>query len=450
LRTARNRRRRRDLATSRLVIRAHRRYTFASSMRSVLVLLACSLGSTVAAGANGHDDNAAGPAPVIGGGNAAAGKWPDVAAVLFPVRTGDQADCTGTLIAPTVVLTAGHCYTAIDPPLPDNVLIGTSSLARPSEGETIGVLRGIAFPDADTSIDVAVLVLARASIRTPRALATGWARVDIANGAAVSLVGFGATNKDGDDFVAELQEASTTITDFACQTSSGCRPAAQPAGELGAGGMGIDTCPGDSGGPLYLVTGYGAFLAGVTSRSYDDATFTCSEGGIYERPDKVVDWIEAVAGVPVARGPEPFAAPIVAVRGDGGETQIDVNDPRSNGHQFAITTPPAHGTAKVRGDGAVRVCTDPAAAPGNDALVVTITDTQHAGRALPIAIQIQIQDGAAAASCDFAGFDDDGGGCCDTRGAGRSGAAIPLAIGLVALVRRRGRQPRSRKRQRLG
>jgi secreted trypsin-like serine protease len=415
-------------------------------MRSALVLLACSLGSAVAAGANGHeappDSAAAGPAPVIGGSNAAAGKWPDVAAVLFPVRTGDQADCTGTLIAPTVVLTAGHCYTAIDPPLPDNVLIGTSSLARPSEGETIGVLRGIAFPDADSSVDVAVLMLARASTRTPRALATGWARVDIANGAAVSLVGFGATNKDGDNFVDDLQEATTTITDFACQTSSGCRPAALPAGELGAGGMGVDTCPGDSGGPLYLMTSYGAFLAGVTSRAYDDAAFTCSEGGIYERPDKVVDWIEAVAGVPVARGPEPAAAPIIAVHGDGGETQIDVNDPKSTGHRFEITTPPGHGTAKVRGDGAVRVCTEPTAAPGDDALVVTITDTKHAGRALAIAIQIQITDGAADASCDFAGFDD-AGGCCDSGGAGRSGAAIPLAIGLVALVRRRGRQPRS-------
>ena len=40
-----------------------------------------------------------------------------------------------------------------------------------------------------------------------------------------------------------------------------------PDGELGAGGMGIDTCPGDSGGPLYLPTDFGTFLAGVTSPS---------------------------------------------------------------------------------------------------------------------------------------------------------------------------------------
>lgn len=401
-------------------------------MRSALAAVACSLVPAIAA-ASGPADPAA-PTSVIGGTAAAAGKWPDVGAVLFPVNGADPTACTGTLIAPTVVLTAGHCDEAHDPPLPDNVLIGTSSLARPSEGETIAIARGIQFPDAANSEDVAVLVLARPSTRTPRKLATGWARIDLVNGAAIALVGFGAVDKNGAMFVDELQEAHTTITDADCSTSSGCNAAARPAGELGAGGMGIDTCPGDSGGPLYLVTDYGTYLAGVTSRAYDDATLACSEGGIYERPDKIVDWIESVAGVPVARGPEPDADPIVAVHGDGGDTQIHVNDPRSTAHSFAITSPPAHGTAQVRGDGAVRVCVDPAAAPGDDGLTVTITDTAHPGRALALAIAIQIADGTAPASCDLSAFDT-GGGCCDAGGS--AGGALPLAIGVLALITRR-------------
>ncbi len=50
--------------------------------------------------------------PVIGGSNAPAGKWPDVVAILFPDGSGgaDTQECTGTLVAPTVALTAGHCY----------------------------------------------------------------------------------------------------------------------------------------------------------------------------------------------------------------------------------------------------------------------------------------------------------------------------------------------------
>jgi secreted trypsin-like serine protease len=402
-------------------------------------LLACLLAPAVAAAATAAGDPpapvaATTTAPVIGGDNAKAGRWPDVAAILFPGPSGDEPRCTGTLVAPAIVITAGHCYDPFDLPLPDNVLIGTSSLARPGDGETIAIKRGYVFPDAANTEDITVLVLARASSRTPRKIATGWARVDIANGAAISLVGFGAIDPAGDAYVEELQEASSTITDFDCSTSLGCNTAAQPAGELGAGGMGIDTCPGDSGGPLYLATSYGTFLAGVTSRSYDDARVACSEGGIYVRPDKVIDWIESKAGK-VGRAPGPEFDPIVAVRGDGGDTRISVNDPKSDAHRFEITTPPAHGTAKVRGDGAVRVCTDPAAAPGDDAVTVTIIDTQHDGRALPITIPIQIQDGSPGAACDLDAFAT--GGCCDSGGA--SGGAIPLTIGVLALVLRRRR-----------
>jgi endonuclease G len=248
-------------------------------MRLVSVALACSLLPAAAALASAEAPAPGGATQVIGGASAKSGAWPDVAGILFPGSNGDEALCTGTLVAPTVVLTAGHCYDPLEP-LPDNVLIGTSSLARPDDGETIEIQAGFVYPDAQTSEDVTVLVLARASSRTPRKIATGWARVDVVNGARIALVGYGATNQDGNRFVNELQEATTKITDFDCSKSSGCNAAARPAGELGAGGMGVDTCPGDSGGPLYLTTGYGAFLAGVTSRSYDNARVACSEGGI--------------------------------------------------------------------------------------------------------------------------------------------------------------------------
>lgn len=401
-------------------------------MSRLSAILACSLVPAATAAA---PVAATTTAPVIGGDNAKAGTWPDVAAILFPSASGDEPRCTGTLVAPTIVITAGHCYDAFDLPLPDNVLIGTSSLARPGDGEKIAIKRGYAFPNAANTEDIAVLVLARASSRTPRKIATGWARVDIANGAAISLVGFGAVNPTGNAYVEELQQASSTITDFDCSTSSGCNTAAQPAGELGAGGMGIDTCPGDSGGPLYLATSFGTFLAGVTSRSYDDASIACSEGGIYVRPDKVIAWIEDKAGGKVARAPGPEVDPIVAVHGDGGDTRISVNDPKSDTHRFEITTPPAHGTAKVRGDGAVRVCTDPAATPGDDEVTVTIIDTRHDGRALPITIPIQIEDGTPGPACDLDAFST--GGCCDSGG--RSGGAIPLTIGVLALILRRRR-----------
>ncbi|HEX3763516.1 MAG TPA: trypsin-like serine protease, partial [Kofleriaceae bacterium] len=360
-------------------------------------------------------------APVIGGSAVAPGKWPDVAAILFPVD-GEVALCTGTLIAPTVVLTAGHCYNRGTPPLPDSVLIGASSLSHPEQGETIPIAHGYVYPDAPFTEDLAVLVLSRPSTHPPRQIVDGWARADLVNGAMISLVGFGALDRAGTVYVDALQEATTTITDVDCSTSSGCNPGAQPAGELGAGGMGVDTCPGDSGGPLYLTTSYGAVLAGVTARSYDDARFPCSEGGVYTRPDKALDWIEKMAGVPVARVSAP-TAPMVAMHDSCGGTQISVNDPASQSHRFRIKTQPAHGGANVAQDGTVWACNDPGA-PDDDHLVVTITDMDNTQRSVDVAIPV----GTA-------------GGCCDAGGG--PGGALPLALGVFALVRRRAaRNPR--------
>lgn len=378
------------------------------------------------------------PAPVIGGSNAPAGQWPDVAAVLYKQTDGtDQQMCTGTLVAPTVVLTAGHCDPALDPQIGnlDNVLLGTNSLAM--GGETVPVASVHQYPNSQSSEDVTVLVLARPAAETPRAIATGWARLDIKNAASVEFVGYGAIDMNGNTYIDALQEAQSTITDFDCSTSSGCNTAARPAGELGAGGMGIDTCPGDSGGPMYLLTPYGTWLAGVTSRGYDNSQYACSQGGIYERPDKIVAWIEQVAGVPVMHGPEPTADPIMAVHGGAGETVIAANDPKTKTHTFAIMTPPAHGTAAVRNDGRVRVCTDPTAT-GSDAVTVEVADGD---RKVATTIPIAIADGTAPASCDVNAFSvgDDSGGCCSSTGGGTG--SIPLALGVLAVVirSRRGR-----------
>lgn len=375
---------------------------------------------------------------VLGGTNAPPGKWPDIVAV----RDGSSQFCSGTLIAPTVVLTAGHCN---DPTL-DNVLIGTSSLSRPSEGEVIKVINKIEYEsapgrnDSFRTADLTVLVLEKPSMFAPRAIADGWARFEIKNDAMVNLVGYGAIDKDGQVFKPELQEATTTITDADCTKSSGCNRPVQPGGELGAGGMGIDTCGGDSGGPLYLPTDFGTFLAGATSRGYDNNQFYCSEGGIYVRPDKFVDWMETAAGVPVTHGPRPTIDLITAVGGHAVEADIVHNDPRSDSHTFAITKEPQYAFAAVRDDGRVRVCAIEGAV-GGDSFVVSVTDTNDPTRTVDVTVNVKIEDGSG--HCDpnkFGDLPSDGGGCCDS---GRSaGGALPLSLGVLGILLRRRRRRR--------
>jgi endonuclease G len=366
---------------------------------------------------------------ILGGTNAPAGKWPEVAAVLW----SGQQTCTGVLIAPTVALTAGHCNDATL----KSIIVGTSSLARATEGETISVIKRIEYPSSAETEDLTVLVLARESRFAPRAIATGWARADIRNGARVAIAGYGAINRDATMYINDLQEAETTITDADCTQKPGCHASVAPGGELGAGGMGTDTCRGDSGGPLYLMADYGTFVAGITSRAYEDAQYECSGGGIYARPDKVIDWIEQSAGVPVTRGPEPTADKITVVRGSGAETSIRINDPKSKRHKLSIVAPPSRGAAAVRDDGRVRVCIDPAAAPGDDAVTVKIADSADAGRALEVRIPVTVEDGEPdAVECSVDDFE--GGGCCDSGRSSRG--SLPLALGVLAVLRRRRRR----------
>jgi secreted trypsin-like serine protease len=374
-----------------------------------------------------------GAKPVIGGTDAPLGKWPDVAAVY----TTDGLECTGTLIAPTVVITAGHC---VDPMFPfTNVLIGTNSLINRQAGETINITRFVEYPDSQTTFDVAILILERASTREPRKLASGWAGLEIKNGADTSIAGYGAIDRMAMMYVNELKEATVKITDADCSklpASAGCSLAAKPNGELAAGGVGMpDTCPGDSGGPLYLATEFGTFLAGVTSRGYDDNVYDCSEGGIYVRPGRISNWIAKAAGTEIALGPEPSVPDkLTAVRGHAADVEIDHNDPKSEKHTFAITKQPKFGKAAVHDDGHLRVCTDPGVT-GMDSLELSITDKNDPTRKLEYVIAVETTDGDAADSCDVDDFDS--GGCCDS---GRSaGGSLPLGIGVLLVLRRRRR-----------
>ena len=138
----------------------------------------------------------------------------------------------------------------------------------------------------------------------------------------------------------------------------------------------------------------------------------------------------------IARGPEPAADRITAVRGSGAETTIAANDPKSQRHVFELVTPPGHGTAKVRDDGRVRVCTDPGVA-GEDALVVNVTDSADPARNLDVRIPVTILDGEPGSDCSVDDFEDGAGGCCDS---GRNaGGSLPLALGVLLVLRRRRR-----------
>ena len=163
-----------------------------------------------------------GAAPVVGCTPAPAGKWHDVAAI----SDGEETFCTGTLIAPRVVVTAAHCIA--DQRGARQVLLDATD--SNGEGEVIQVVRGYGYPSWEDTYDIGVLLLEDSSKVAPRRVATGCILDDaLVDAAPVTLVGFGATTEEGDDLNTVLMEGTTQILDADCSGGDGCEPAVAPS-----------------------------------------------------------------------------------------------------------------------------------------------------------------------------------------------------------------------------
>lgn len=286
-----------------------------------------------------------GPLPVVGGSDVDdPDDWPDVAAV----SDGRNVFCTGTLIAPDVVLTAGHCISSDV----EEVVLGTNDFGDP--GEVIGVDDAIEYPNwEDGSFDVGVLILEESSSIRPRTIATDCVREDIENGAEVVMVGYGALDPNGQRYTDDLQEGETEIDAAECDTEwLGCARDIMPDGELTAGYVGAGACYGDSGGPLYLPTDRGTFVVGVASR----VAAPCGNGGIWVRPDHpdLFEWIEDVTDRTLPRPLclDATAPTLYFVKNQPGTSQIDVDNVDSP-VDFEVVGPPVFGSASVTAAGLV-------------------------------------------------------------------------------------------------
>ena len=212
------------------------------------------------------------------------------------VAVGDDADwgCTGTLIAPDVVLTAGHCEV-----LHTRVFVGNNV---DKKGRVVRVVRHVRHPrwSEDLRNDLMLLILEKAVPGVkPRPMATAKA-IDAAPDGRV--VGFGTTDLPGTKGYGVKRQTDVPIVSSACRgrvngRSDGTVYGCHVGQEIVAGKPLLlhDTCRGDSGGPFYVADARGRWLlAGVTSRGTDLATTMCGDGGLYTRVDQYRDWIGKV------------------------------------------------------------------------------------------------------------------------------------------------------------
>ena len=230
---------------------------------------------------------------VVGGNDASPNEYPAVAKITYGIFS-----CTGTLIAPDTVLTAGHC-SSIDAGVVGTPLTWPAPLIdvrigghRSGEGEKVPVSSVVAHESyvATQAYDISLLRLSRASTKAPVKVAGAGERGIWSAGTLETIVGWGVTEEGGNP-PSVLQEARVPITtDAYCNDAYGgidertmvC--AGYPEG-------GVDTCQGDSGGPMFGQAADGLRVVGTTS--FGEGCARAGKPGVYGRvgDDTLREWI---------------------------------------------------------------------------------------------------------------------------------------------------------------
>lgn len=239
---------------------------------------------------------------IVGGTDAPEGVYNAVAKVTIAGVFG----CTGTLIAPEWVLTAGHCGSVTGatpfptpvgfPPGTVRVTVGTTA-ANGSGGETIVADRVIPSPDylLTDGYDISLLHLAQSSKQVPVKISGRGAEPLWAPGVMQTIAGFGRT-EEGGSVPSVMQVAQVPIVDDATCKSTYPR-SFESATQICAGYPqgGIDSCQGDSGGPLFGRDANGVLkVNGATS--YGEGCARPGKYGVYARVADATlrEWIREV------------------------------------------------------------------------------------------------------------------------------------------------------------
>jgi secreted trypsin-like serine protease len=217
------------------------------------------LALTAAAAQDAQGASAKAHASIINGEPASIADFPWLAFIVAE----NEFSCTGTVIAPRVVLTAAHCVQDLErggftPPGNYRVVTGRADIKSDEGGNVLGVVETHVFPRFDpgpTRGDAALLVLASPTTAPPIPLATAADSALYEGGATVLLAGWGLTRPGATSAPTNLHWASNVVLDPATckRRTRSFYPPFSPAAQMCTADPPDRTnggCFGDSGGPV--------------------------------------------------------------------------------------------------------------------------------------------------------------------------------------------------------
>jgi trypsin len=274
---------------------------------SRLAALACALVLAGAAAASSAAAETTAQTSVVNGAKTPIGALPSLAFIKHKapsyIRRGGPPEietCTGTVVAPRIVLTAGHCVQSFRGGLRSTtgfrVTTGSDSRNAPP-GNVSRVSRVLIVPGYNAGIlryDVGLLVLAKPVAATPMALAKPGETRLLAEGTTLTIAGWGFAKKPPANVSPTLRSGVTKIGSTAsCQQfkageTRGFYPEFQLCAFATPEAKTI-SCKGDGGGPG-LVNRNGALVqVGVISSQAGNCAL--DEPEVLTRVDAVYGWI---------------------------------------------------------------------------------------------------------------------------------------------------------------
>jgi MYXO-CTERM domain-containing protein len=204
---------------------------------------------------------------IYGGAPSATCGWPTTILV-----NGGGGLCTGTLIHPELVITAAHCTS---PGSNKQIGFGPNGGSRSVNATCYP---HPSYNGQSAANDFAYCVLSQPVNDVPIVpVLFGCETSYLSPGQQVEIVGYGNTNQGT---VGVKYEVTTTINSY-------------QNGEVFIGGNGLDSCSGDSGGPVYLQLDDGSWrVFGITSYGG-----SCGSGGYYGNIANNLDWAEQQTGL---------------------------------------------------------------------------------------------------------------------------------------------------------